>query len=343
MRVLVTGATGFTGSHSARTLLEAGHEVRTLVRSRQKLEKTFGPESPLCKNAVVGDVTNQSDVDEALEGCDAVLHAAAMVDLRQSMAERVLQTNRLGVENVIGGAAARGFRSIVYVSSLAAFFDPEARNAAPLSPEGAMAPTSSAYGQSKIDSEKYIRRLQEEGVPIRASYPVGILGPDDPGLSEANHAIKAWLGQQPVTTSSGLQILDVRDLATLHLHLLEGPSEACRYVAAGAFIPWKEMGPLLSSLTQRPVRPLHIPGPAFRLIGRIGDAIKKVWDFDYPITYEAMCFATLWPGADASGTERDLGMKFRPKEETLRDTIHWLWKAGHLPAKIAGRLADDRP
>ncbi len=341
MRVMLTGATGFTGSHTARALLAAGHEVRPLVRSAAKLEALFGADSPLCAAAVTGDVTSKEDVERALEGCDAVAHTAAVVDLRKSMAQTVLDTNRRGVEYVVGGAVERGLQSILYVSSLAAFFDPRTNGGRRLSVDAPLAPARSAYGQSKADAERYVRGLQEAGAPIRVSYPSGILGPDDPLLSEGNHAITAWLGQQPLDTSSGLHLLDVRDLAELHRRMLELPARPCRYAAAGELIPWTELGPLLTSLTGQPIKPLKIPGGVLRALGRIGDAVKRVYDFDFPLTYEAMCFATLWPGADTSATKRELGIQFRPAIETLRDTITWMAREGHLSHEVAGRLAPN--
>ena len=339
MRVMVTGATGFTGSHTARALLAAGHEVRALVRSPAKLQAIFGADSPVCETAVTGDVTSRDAVGRALEGCDAVVHTAALVDLRKSMAETVLDTNCRGVENVVGGAAERGLRSIVYVSSMAALFDPETNDGRPLSVETPLAPASSAYGKSKALSEAYVRSLQDEGAPIRISYPAGILGPDDPALSEGNHAITAWLGQQPIDTQGGLQVLDVRDLATLHVRLLELPSGPHRYAAAGEFVSWTDFGPLVAALTGVRPKPLKISGGFLRGLGLLGDFVKRAYDFDFPLTYEAMCFATLWPGVDAAATERDLGMSFRPARETLRDTLVWMGRNGHLPAKVLGRLA----
>lgn len=339
MRVLVTGATGFTGSHTARALLAAGHEVRPLVRSVDKLARVFGDDSPLCAAAVTGDVTNKDDVERALDGCDAVAHTAALVDLRESMAQIVLDTNRLGVEYVVGGAVARGIQSIVYVSSMAAFFDPATNDGRPLSIDGPLAPATTAYGQSKADAERFVRRLQEDGAPIKTTYPVGILGPDDPAMSEGNHAITAWLGHTPINTSSGLHVLDVRDLADIHVRLLEQPACPGRYAAGSEMILWADFGPLLESLTGRPIKVTTINPQLLRALGRIGDVVKRVYDFEFPLTYEAMCFATMWPGVDTSATERALGIRFRPAVDTLRDTITWMAREGHLSREVAGRLA----
>lgn len=339
MRVMLTGATGFTGSHTARALLAAGHEVRPLVRSVDKLARVFGNDSPLCDAAVTGDVTDRDDVERALEGCDAVAHTAALVDLRKSMAQVVLDTNRLGVEYVVGGAVERGIESIVYVSSMGAFFDPATNDGRPLSIDGPLAPAKTAYAQSKADAERFVRRLQDEGAPIKVTYPVGILGPDDPAMSEGNHAITAWLGQQPINTSSGIHVLDVRDLADLHVRLLELPPGPYRYAAGSEVVLWADFGPLLESLTGRPIKVMKINPRLLRFLGRIGDAVKRVYDFEFPLTYESMCFATMWPGVDTSATERDLGIRFRPAVDTLRDTIAWMAREGHLSRQLAGRLA----
>lgn len=339
MRVMVTGATGFTGSHTVRALIAAGHDVRPFVRSKDKLALIFGADSPACHDPATGDVTNRDDVRKALDGCDAVAHTAALVDLRKSMAQKVLDTNRLGVEHVVGGAAELGLKSIVCVSSMSAFFDPESNAGRPLSIDGPLAPAKTAYAQSKADAERFTRKLQDDGAPIRVTYPVGILGPEDPAMSEGNNAIKAWLGQTPINTSSGLQILDVRDLAEVHRRLLEMPSGSGRYPAGGEMVLWRDFGGVLESLTGKKIRVMPIPGSVMRGLGRVGDAVKRVYDFEFPLTYEAMCFATLWPGVERGTTEADTGVRFRPTAETLRDTIAWLARTGHLSPKIAGKLA----
>lgn len=342
MRVMVTGATGFTGSHTVRALLSAGHEVRPFVRSREKLIEIFGADSPACRDVALGDVTNHDAIKRALEGCDGVVHTAALVDLRKSMAQRVHDTNCVGAKNVIGEAAERGLASIVHVSSMSAFFDPATNGGRPLDINGPLAPTKTAYGKSKADAERFTRKLQDEGAPIRVTYPVSILGPDDPALSEGNHAITAWLGQTPLNTSSGLQILDVRDLAELHRRLVEMPPGDGRYPASGVMVLWRDFGPLLESITKTRIRVTRIPGGVLRALGRLGDVAKRVYDFDFPLTYEAMCFATMWPGVDPGSTEAETGLRCRPVSDTLRDTITWMARTGHLPAKRAGILAPPR-
>jgi len=273
-----------------------------------------------------------------MEGCDAVFHGAALVDMKRSMANRVLETNRRGVELVVGEAHRRGLPSIVYVSSMSVFFTP---GRGPLDLRMPIAPGTTAYARSKAEGEHAIRRMQAEGASIRVSYPTGIVGPEDPGLSDANHAVYTFFKQMGVNTSSGFQIVDVRDLAALHTRLLELPEGSHRYVATAPMLSWPETYRTLEEVTGARVRRFSIPGPLFRALGSLGDAIKSVHDFDFPLTRDAMEYATQWPGCDAEETTRDLGVRFRSPSETFADTLRWLYEAGHLEAHHIGRIAEE--
>ena len=339
LRVMVTGATGFVGSHSVRAFVEAGHSVRVLVRDADKVRRVFDPCGVAIpeKDVVVGDIVDKASVREAMEGCDAVFHCAALVDLRRGFAQQVLDTNARGVDLVVGGAAKRGLPSIVYVSSMSIFFYP---GAPPLHLDMPVAKGSTAYAQSKADAEHVVRRLQDEGASIRCSYPTGIVGPDDPALSDANHAVYTFFAETGINTSGYFQIVDVRDLATLHLRQLELPKGPARHVAAGPSLNWRDTFALLDEITGTRVRRFPVSGGVLRGLGRVGDVVKRVRDFNFPLTRDSMEYATQWPGADGSETEKELGIQFRSAAETYSDTLRWMYRAGHLSARHVGLLAD---
>ena len=341
MRVLVTGGTGFTGSHSARALLAAGHSVRLLVRDEAKLRRIYEPLGIEIRDFVVGDMTDPAAVEKALAGCDAVLHAAALVEMRRAGARGMQETNARGVDLVVGGAARRGLPSIAYVSSLSIFFVP---GGPPISPELPIAPGTTAYARSKASSEAFVRGLQEQGAPVRISYPAGIIGPDDPGhpsMSDANHALYSFFRETGVDTSGYFQVVDVRDVAALHVRLLELPEGAHRYAAAGEPLRWREVYDLIDRLTGERLRRIRVPGAVMRAAGSAGDVVKRVWDFSFPLTRDSMEFATRWPGADASRTQQELGLPFRSAEESYRDALRWMHRAGHLSARQVGRIAGE--
>jgi len=339
MRVMVTGGTGFAGSHTVRRFIERGHSVRLLVRDAAKVRRVFDPLGIGIPegDVIVGDIVDEEAVGRAMEGCDAVYHGAALVSMKRAMARRVLETNARGVELVVGGAHRRGLPSIVYVSSMSIFFTPES---GPLSIDQPVAAGTTAYAQSKVEAEHHVRRLQEEGAPIRISYPTGIVGPDDPGLSEANNALHIFFRMTGINTSNGFQIVDVRDLAELHGRLLELPEGAYRYAAAGPFLDWPSTYRLLDDITGTRLWRFPCPAPLLRIAGSFGDFVKRFWDFEFPLTRDAMEYASLWPGTAPNPTSSELDIAFRPARETYSDAVRWMYEAGHLKAHHVGKLAD---
>jgi nucleoside-diphosphate-sugar epimerase len=218
VKVLVTGGTGFTGSHTARALVDAGHEVRLLVRDADKARSVFEPHGFVPSDLVVGDMTDQDAVDGALVGCEAVIHTAAVVDLRRAMARFVEETNAHGVELVVGGAARRGIPNIVYVSSLAVFFVP---GGPPLSVDLPIAAGTTAYARSKARGEVCVRRLREGRGADPHFLPCLDPRARRPGMSAGNNGVYSFFKDVGLITSSGVQCVDVRDLATLHQALAD--------------------------------------------------------------------------------------------------------------------------
>lgn len=335
MRVLVTGATGFVGSHAARALLEAGHEVRLFVRSEDKVPRVFGPELGRRFDVKSGDMTNAEAVSRALEGQQAVVHAAAVVALERKHAARVLANNRRGVEVVVGGAIDAGIERVLYVSSVAALFRP---GGPPLNADAPVGNGGSAYTQSKAECEEYVRALQARGAPIRTTYPAGVIGPDDPGLSEANRGVLAFFRDAAVVTDSGLQMVDVRDVARAHVRLLDARAAPGRHMLAGHFLPWAELVCLFEEITGKKLRRLPIPGSVMRAVGVVADWVKWVWDFQFPLSREAMQIMTQWTPVRGAHEDAELGIVFRDPRETLRDTLLWLNTTGTLPTNRLGLL-----
>jgi dihydroflavonol-4-reductase len=335
LRVLLTGGTGFVGSHVARALLANGHETALLVRTPEKVARVFGGETARRFEIVASDMTDESGVARAVHGRDAVVHAAAVVALERKHAARVFRDNRRGLEFVVGNAITAGVERIVYVSSVVALY----RTGQPsMTTESLGDVEGSAYTRSKVEGEIYIRSLQATGAPIRTTYPAAIIGPHDPGLSEANRGVLAFFRDAPVVTDTGLQLVDVRDVAEAHARLLLAPTGPGRHLLGGHFVPWGRLVDLLEEVTGRKLHRWPIPGAVMRVAGALADVVKHVWDFQFPLSLEAMRLMTQW--VPVGGREHDSGFdfSFRDPRDTLADTLRWFVAAGHLRADRLGKL-----
>jgi nucleoside-diphosphate-sugar epimerase len=334
MHVMITGGTGFVGFHTAQALMGAGHTVSLLVRSVDKMLQLYGDDCELSYTR--GDICDAGKVRQALAGCDAVIHAAAMVSTKASDAEKVYNTNFEGTKTVIGAALKAGVESVIHVSSVTALYDPKSHLLDGDSPPGA---ASNAYGRSKVASEKYVRGLQKKGKRIYITYPATIIGPDDPGMTEAMVGMQGYLMAFVPLMPSGNQYIDVRDVAEAHLRLLERQPEPGNYTLGGHYLPWAELGRVLDEVTGRRLLKLPLHGGLMRLTGRFVDYLNPYVSFPLPISEEAMQYATNWVTLDNSKVETALDFEFRPVEETMADTARWLYQSGKIRKRHAGLLA----
>jgi nucleoside-diphosphate-sugar epimerase len=329
---LVTGGTGFIGSHTAARLAACGLRVRLLVRDPARISAAPALSATTGLDVVVGDVTDLGAVRRALRDCTAVVHAAARVSLTDRDADGVYGTNVVGTGRVIGAAAASGIPA-VYVSSVSVFATGSPR----VTVDSSLASARNGYTRSKVAAERAVRNLQAGGAPIVIVYPAGVLGPDAPDVSATHRGLIEWLRTPPWTTS-GTSIIDVRDVASAIARSL-GRELPARWMLGGTFLSWSDLHAIIERITgvHRPRVPM--PAAAMRLAGRMGDIVKRVIPFDYPLTYEAMVMATTGARYDDDLTRAALDIDWRTVEGTLADSIRWLAASGHIDARLAGTLA----
>ena len=339
MHVFVTGATGFIGFHTVMALTAAGHTVRFGIRNVEKLKKLYAPYDVDISDYAVGEITDKEAIDKALEGCDAVVHTAAVVSLDPAKAEHMIYTNLKGTELVVGGAVEKGIKSIVYVSSVAAIFN---RHETVLNEETPLSKPSTAYALSKLQCEEYVRSLiEKKNAPIAITYPSAVIGPNDPAMSEGNQSLKILLNLIFISSTTGQQIIDVRELANVHVKLMEN-QQSGRFLVTGHYRPWKELGLLLDKVTGKTLRKLSIPRQVLRIVGSLVDMIGVVYRLDVPVSREAVTYGTEWVYSDDTKVRETLNLEYRPLEETLSDTICWLAEEGHIKSHWADNIPKQK-
>ena len=337
MRILVTGGTGFIGTHTVRALLEAGHDVKLLVRDEAKARRLWGHAPRVLEDLVVGKITSGPATVDALRECDGLVHTAAPVALAVSRSEarRVASENLRAVRMLIDRALEDGLERIVHLSTTALLDTAGLETADEDTP---IVDGGDTYALSKAAPEKHLRKRQDEGAPIAIVYPPGVIGPDDPGLSEAMTGIQQFVQASVIVTSSGFQTVDVRDLASVHAALIDRTPQAGRFIAAGRYLAWEEFAELLDRAAGIRLPRIKLPGRAIRLLGRLGDQLRPLVEIDPSISREATRLATQWVEFDASHAEAELNIKFRDPHETLYDTVRWLAAKGHVDPDRALRF-----
>ncbi len=320
MRVLVTGGTGFVGGWTAQAITDAGHSVRFLVRSAARLQTSVARLGVDVSDFAVGDITDRDSVREALRGCDAVVHSAALVATDPRQTNQMLTTNMQGAQNVLGQSVELGLDPVVHVSSFSALFHPGLET---LRADLPVVGGADGYGTSKAQVEIYARGLQDAGAPVNITYPGMVIGPPvGDRFGEAGEGVRAALAMHLIPgRGAAWLIVDVRDLAALHAALLEPGRGPRRYMAGGHRVPASELAQLLGRAGRTPVVAVPVPDAALRAAGSVLDRAGRLLPFETPFTAAGMQYYTQMPASDDSPSERELGITWRDPRETLADTI----------------------
>jgi nucleoside-diphosphate-sugar epimerase len=335
MKTLVTGGTGFVGSHIAATLMAQGHDVRLLVRRPEQVPVTFAPHGVTPTDTVVGDVRDRSVVAQALEGCDAVVHAAAVFSFDTRRAALMASTNAAATEAVLGAAVERRCDPVVHVSSTVIL----ARRGGS-GPDLPLGDVDLPYTRSKLDSERLARLYQEAGAPVVTVYPGAVYGPHDPYTGEQSRRL-AWVarGLFPIWFRGGLHSVDVREVAALVAAALVPGQGPRRYVVPGHHATADDVFGAVSRAIGHARPHVALPGavaaPVTRGIDILQARLPERWR--YPADHEGTVVGLRDTRMDDERARRELGITPRPFEETVRDTIEWMVAAGRLPERYRPR------
>jgi dihydroflavonol-4-reductase len=278
--------------------------------------------------SVLGDVTVPGSVAEAMAGCDAVLHAAAVYSFDARAAARMREVNVRGTEIVLGAAIRAGLDPIVHVSSYVALLP---SGGAVLTPDSPVTRPHGAYSRSKAESELVARRCQEQGAPVVITYPGGVIGPHDPYLGESNRTIADFINRGLTMRGGGMWV-DVRDVAKVHAAVMEPGRGPRRYMIAGHYTGMPELTAVLREIAGHPGRIVVLPAGTAEAAGRLADLVPG----RVPLAFGGMWVVALEPHCDDSRTVQDLGVTPRDLRETLTDTVRWLAGQGHISLTRSG-------
>ena len=341
MRVLVTGGTGHVGSHIVAALLDEGHAVRVLARKPERVSAALEPLGWTTEDVEVvpGDVLGGPEaLASAMDGADALLHAANVYSLNQADAARMREVNVDGTRAVLQAAVERGLSPIVHVSSYVALLPCEApmTSATPTgNPEG-------PYLETKAEAERIALALADEGGDVVVTNPGMVLGPPDPHLGDSTRVLQSLLTDPVSVNLTGLlKVVDVRDLAVAHARIFAVDRPARRYLFAGHTVTFAEFRDLAREITGRRLPLVPTPDPVLRVVGKMADTAQRR-GVDPGFSSMGLYIMRHGVAVDDREEQEALGVRWRPVEDTLEDTIAWLYEAGHLSERHAGEAASAR-
>lgn len=332
MRAFVTGSTGLLGTALVRRLEADGHEVTALVRSREKADRVLGDADA---RIVVGDVTNVAGFADELRGQDVLFHAAAYFREYYGSGDHAAKLRAVNVDatvTLLTAADRAGVGRAVYVSSTGTLR--QKPDGSPGDESDRLDPTDTEnyYFRSKILAERAIARFSEtHDLPVVTVLPAGMVGPGDAAPTQMGQVVVDLLsGDLPVVPDGGFQFVDARDVADAMVRAADRGEAGDRYVVAGRFYDLREFVDLVERVSGVPAPRRVLPYRVGLAVGYAGELAGRVTGSDPLITRAAVRVLNERVRLSSAKAERELGVTFRPFEETLRDEVAWFRENGYV-------------
>lgn len=319
-RILLTGATGFIGSHVVETAVRRGYDVVALVRDPNAYR---GPHHSVA--AVAGDVRDAESVRLAVSGCDAVIHVAALYTFDPTQARAMHEVNVGGTENVLRAGIAAGVERIVYTGTVGGTAFSKDRLAAEKDIAGRES-MSGPYKRSKFDAECVVQGMAAEGAPIVTVCPTAPIGPGDVKPTPTGKIVLDFMRRRmPAYVDTGLNFVHVRDVAEGHLLALEQGEPGARYLLGNTEgnLTLPQAFAILSELTGLPAPRVRLPHTAVLAAAWASEAAGRLLRRPPALAVEAARMASTRMWVDPSWSVSELGMPQTPVRKAFEDAVEW--------------------
>jgi dihydroflavonol-4-reductase len=329
MKTFVTGGTGFIGGMVVRKLVEAGHTVRALVRPGADTRQL----DSLPVERIEGNLENEESLRRGMEGCDRVFHLAALYAFWGYRWEDFYRTNVEGTRRVLTVAAQVGVPRIVYTSSIATLGIPRGDVPANEDTPVTLDEKIGHYKRSKFLAEEVARDFARQGVPVVIVNPAAPVGVGDYKPTPTGQMIVDFLnGRMFGYVDTGMNIVDVEDVAMGHLLAAERGRVGERYILGGENLTLKQVLDILAEVSGRPPVRLRIPHSVALAWSYVDVTLARLNPRHIPAaTPEKVRLSRQKEYYDSSKAMRELGYTYRPAREALRKAVEWYRAHGYAP------------
>ena len=321
MRVFVTGATGFLGSHVARVLAEQGAQLRLLVRPMSNLKNLEG----LKAETATGDLRDSASLEKAMAGCEVVFHVAADYRLWVRDPAEMYRSNVEGTKAILQAARKNSVRCVVYTSSVATVgFTGNGRPADEDSPVS-LADMIGHYKRSKFMAEQIALEAGHGGMRVVTVNPTTPVGEQDVKPTPTGRIIVDFLKRKfPAYVETGLNLVDVRECARGHIAALEKGKSGERYILGGENLTLKQILDKLGAISGLPSPKVKLPYFVAYAAGAVDETVQGRWLGREPrATIETVRMGKKKMWANSSKAERELGWKTVPVDDALSRAVAW--------------------
>jgi len=321
MLALVTGATGFVGTHVARALAAQGADLRLLVRPRSNPKNLRDLQADL----VSGDLRDPASLETAVSGCDAVFHVAADYRLWVRDPDEMYRVNVEGTRTLLEAARRKHVRRVVYTSSVATMGFTEDGTPADENSPVSLANMIGPYKRSKFMAEQVAIEAARSGIDVVIVNPTTPVGERDIKPTPTGRIIVDFLRKKfPAYVDTGLNLVDVDECALGHGAALERGRTGERYILGGENLTLKQILDKLGTISGLPSPTVRVPYVLALATGVVDEIFTgRIRGREPRATIDAVRMGRKKMFISSAKAERELGWKAVPVDAALRRAVAW--------------------
>jgi dihydroflavonol-4-reductase len=334
MNTLVTGATGFVGSHVARQLVGAGYRVRVLVRRNSNQQSLEG----LSAERIEGDLRDAASLDRAMQGIQQVFHLAADYRLWAKNPADIYESNVGGTRKIFEAAKRASVERIVFTSTVATIAVPRDDGALPNEETHAtLDQMIGDYKRSKFLAEQEAMSAALAGLPVVIVNPTTPVGPGDWRPTPTGRIIVDFLnGKMPAYVDTGLNLVAVEDVAAGHLLAADKGRIGERYLLGARNMTLKQILDALSTITGRPAPKVRLPHAVALAAGYADKWFSLITGREPQIPVDGVKMSRHRMFVESDKAQRELGYQTSDVQVALERAVRWYEEHGYVRGR-AGR------
>lgn len=318
MKVAITGGNGHIGNAIIEELLRRDYTIRALVHSKSNFLESKHIET------VKGSLLDEESLVKLMEGCDYLIHCAAIISINGDKNQLVQQINIQGLENVLRVASKSNLKRVVHLSSVHAY--DHIPTDQPLNEtRNFVSDNAYAYDKSKRDGQRIARRYFEQGLPIIVVNPTAVFGPPNFAKCKQNNAFVSMSRRRiPFVFKGGYNWVDVRDIANTVCNALTRGELGESYILGGEYYTLKDLSRTVAKVSNKRIPCFEIPIGLVKTFLPVIGTYYKMRKQDPSVTKESIEILEFGNKHISSEKARThLGHHARPIEETMKDLLSW--------------------